>query len=331
MPKNLVQIPCPLCDNAREFLPVQVREEDGHIAGYGELYDGETKSAWKVCGTCGFVHQNPRPSAEALNAYYLRGGYHGVRKARDYASLKWYFRNIYTDNTRFIADHVPLKTGAVLDVGCGFGFALAPFRDKGWKTYGVEPDPVHADFARQQQNLTGVIIGLVDPGLTLPEPVDLVISHHAMEHFADLKGVMAGLVKVLKPGGWFFARLPTYCSNRSRMSLMYMNAAHYSLFTHKTLANLAARFGIEYVAHEYLNKAGLLVTDDLMFVGRFTGKPLDPTPFYENAVAVQRYVDVVNPMRSKLFAPVYSVQWRPLLTAMRVPGIQRRIHRLVTR
>jgi hypothetical protein len=149
-----------------------------------------------------------------------------------------------------------------------------------------------------------------------------------MEHFADLKGVMQGLSRVLKPGGWFFARIPTYFSNRSRMSLMYMNSAHYSLFTHKSLANLAARFGIEYVAHEYVNKAGLHVTDDLMFVGRNTGKPLDPTPHYEPAAAVQRYVNVINPMRSLVFAPVYSVQWQPMLKAMRVPGIQRRLARL---
>src|SRR5690349_6643413 len=69
-------IACPLCGEWDKFLDVRVPMKDEHIAGYGVLYAGMAVSQWKVCGTCGFVHQNPRPSIATLNKFYLDGHYH---------------------------------------------------------------------------------------------------------------------------------------------------------------------------------------------------------------------------------------------------------------
>ena len=75
---TLTLIPCPLCGETSRFLPLRVPYHDDHIADYRSLYGARTKSEWKACGTCGFVHQNPRPSAAALNAFYAAGEYHAT-------------------------------------------------------------------------------------------------------------------------------------------------------------------------------------------------------------------------------------------------------------
>lgn len=319
----LALVSCPLCAEPKNFLELSIPDGDDHLAGYGDLYEGQAKSDWKACGKCGFVHQNPRPSAEALNEFYRRGAYHKKPTERKKLStIQYSHRGAYDDNHAFLARHLPLTTGAVVDIGCGYGLAMVPLQKSGWRCYGIEPDAVYASVAREDLGLTGVQVGLADENLALPEQVDLVMSHHAFEHVADLEGVMKGVTRSTKPGGYFFARLPTYYRNRSRMSKLYMNSGHYSMFTHASLMQLLSRFGYEYVAHQYLSKAGIGVTDDFMLLARYTGKLGQASTWYESPAWVKFYVNVVNPLRSVLFSPVYALCYRGLLRSARKPAFK---------
>jgi hypothetical protein len=115
---------------------------------------------------------------------------------------------------------------------------------------------------------------------------------------------MKGLRSIMKPGGYVFTVVPTYASNRSSMSLRWMNSAHYSLFTRPSLDQMMARFGFEPVAGTY--RGWHKEIDDVWHLARFTGKTTDPTQFYEDPEAVARFVNWINPVRSALFAPVFS-------------------------
>jgi hypothetical protein len=98
--------------------------------------------------------------------------------------------------------------------------------------------------------------------------------------------------------------VPTYFENRSRLSKAWMNSAHYSLFTHRSLNQLFSRHGFEEVSHTY--RGWRKEVDDLWHVARFTGIRRDPAAFHENARDVSHYMDVVNPVRSFLHAPIYA-------------------------
>ena len=87
-----------------------------------------------------------------------------------------------------------------------------------------------------------------------------------------------------------FTAVPTYYQNRSKMSLEWMNAMHYSLFTHKSLDQLCARHGLEPVAHTYRGSTKFI--DEVWHVARFTGRPTAPEAHYEDAHQVARYVAV---------------------------------------
>lgn len=301
---SLETVPCPLCGQTASFLDVKVPRRDPHLAAYGDLYAGKTVSEWKICGECGFVHQNPRPSAAALNEFYLRAAYHqtqtGETGERHLAFARWY----YSDKIEYAIRHSGLSSGAVFDIGCGHGGVLKLFEERGWKAFGVEPDRNLASFAARELGLRGVRHGLLDTRFNPEEQVDLVFSNHAFEHFADLGEVLKGVQKILKPGGHLFTVVPTYMKNRSSLSKLWMNSAHYSLFTHASLNNLLGRYGFEELAHTYSgwNKE----IDDLWHIAKYTGIQADPRANFEEPAAVSRYLRVVNPLRSVAFYPVYS-------------------------
>jgi len=212
---------------------------------------------------------------------------------------RWY----YGDKVDYAIEQSGKASGRVFEMGFGYGGALKLFEERGWEVSGREPDRRLATFAHDTLGLRGPDAGLVDETLRI-EPVDLVFSNHAFEHVADLRGVMAGLRAIMKPGGYVFTAVPTYAANRSNMSLRWMNSNHYSIFTRASLDQLMARFGFEPVVGTY--RGWRKEIDDLWHVSRYTGTELDPTQFYEDPAEVARFINWVNPLRSLLFYPVFS-------------------------
>jgi len=323
--ESLVLVPCPLCGTCEGFLPLRITRTDLHIRKYGALYGGLSLSEWKACGLCGFVHQNPRPTREALQQFYVKGQYHAPQlpasKDQYLDFSNWY----YGEKVDYALARAGSATGRVLEIGCGLGGALWLFQERGWTALGVEPDPEQARFASHTLGLTAVRQGLVDESLSLDPKIDLVFTNHAFEHFADLDSVMRGVIRVLKPGGFMYTAVPTYYSNRSRLSKAWMNSSHYSLFTHHSLNQLLARHGFKEICHSY--RGWRKEIDDLWHVARYTGRPTSPRAHFDNPRAVRRYVNLYNPLRSLLYAPLYAAHARRVAfgtTAARLWAVMRR-------
>lgn len=311
---QLVRIACPLCRCDAGFLSVNAPFGDRHLDKYGDLYRGHCSSEWKVCGRCGFVHQNPRPTIEALNEFYLTAQYHRdvpepEQRQQEYVDFA---RSYYTEKIRYALDTSQLDSGSVFEIGFGHGGALKVFQEMGWRVAGVEPDGNLFAYARQLLGEAELKNSLFGESTNVDSPADLVFSNHTLEHVADLPDLMQGLTRVLKPGGFVFTCVPTYYKNRSDMSLRWMNAGHYSLFTHRSLSQLCVRYGLEPVGHTY--RGWRREIDDLWHVARFTGNRRDPAAFYENPKRVQFYLNFVNPARSALFSPVFADYPRRLET-----------------
>ena len=300
---EVADIACPLCGNAGGHLPVRVPSHDESIRNYGALYDGMATSMWKVCGRCGFVHQNPRPSVAALDRFYLAGNYHDHVDVPPDEVLASHAPS-YEDEIAYAIDKSGIRTGRVLDIGCGFGVALKVFRDRGWEVHGIEPDAARVAYARRHFGLDMIRHGTFDRTFALHDArkVDLIFTHHAFEHFADLGEVMAGITRVLAPGGYMFTQIPTYRHNRSTMSKLWMNSAHYSLFTHRSFGQLLARHGFEPIAYRY--RPWVAGHDQIGHLARFTGAAHAPETFFEDSREVARYLAIVNPIRSAAFLPL---------------------------
>jgi SAM-dependent methyltransferase len=100
----------------------------------------------------------------------------------------------------------------VLDAGCGSGRNLTYFLRNGFDVYGIDPNP-DAISAMQTLNPAGPAHFLVATAENLPfddHYFDLVISS-AVLHFArdpaHFDSMLRSMWRVLKPGGYLFARL----------------------------------------------------------------------------------------------------------------------------
>ncbi len=297
-------IPCPLCKNSERFIEVSVPSHDLHIDRYGDLYRGRRNSEWKICGVCGFVHQNPRPSIEALNRFYLSATYHNQAEAPTLEQYKQFGRWYFSEKIDYLMRHTGLRTGQVFDIGCGYGGALIVFQEKGWKCHGMEADQNCVSFAHTAFGLSGVQHGVLTANTEPKGSIDVVFSNHAFEHFADLETVLKGITRILKSGGYVFTVVPTYYCNRSTLSKRWMNSAHYSLFTHNSLNQLFAKYGLEEVSHTY--RGWWKEIDELWHLARLNGEHRSSQEYLEDPEQVARYISFVNPIRSVVFWPMFS-------------------------
>lgn len=301
---QLVFVPCPLCGGTERFIDVKVPGGDTHLAGYGDIYAGRRRSEWKICGACGFVHQNPRPSTTALDRYYLTASYRQQRVLPPVEAYRLFAEWYYGDKVRYVESVTGVSRGTVMDVGCGYGAALAVFAARGWRALGLEADAPCCEYARAELGLDGVQNGLLDENAQPPGAVDVVFSNHAFEHVADLDQVMKGVVRLLKPGGFLVTVVPTYYSNRSSLSKRWMNSAHYSLFTDRSLSRLCAKYGLETVAHTY--RGWRTEIDELWHVARYAQHSGIEASYHEDGQLVDRYLRITNPLRSAIFFPLYA-------------------------
>jgi len=101
---------------------------------------------------------------------------------------------------------VPLAAGDVLEIGFGGGLNLPYYnRDRVRKVWGLEPSAPMRQRAEKQIAETDVDVELIDlPGEQIPlddNSVDTVLVTYTLCTIADIADALAGMRRVLKPGG----------------------------------------------------------------------------------------------------------------------------------
>jgi len=105
----------------------------------------------------------------------------------------------------------------IIDIGCGNGRNLHYFLQNGFEVYGIDPDPIAVEYVKQlsaafspnnpAENFTEA------SAEDLPYPHDFfdlaicsAVLHFAKSH-AHFDAMLRSVWRILKPGGYFFARL----------------------------------------------------------------------------------------------------------------------------
>lgn len=104
----------------------------------------------------------------------------------------------------------PLADKRALDVGCGAGLLAEPLARMGAAVTAIDAAPENIGAARAHAELTGLSIdyracGVEDLG---DESFDLVTSMEVIEHVTDPAAFVAGLARVLAPGGLLVMSTP---------------------------------------------------------------------------------------------------------------------------
>lgn len=193
---------CPICGSSRISLKFN---------GFTNRNPADGK-VWPVfgCDECGHGFINPQPDAETLNEYYSstyeaydesHGSEGDDASVVDAAIRSGEFR------------HIPIPKGKrVLDFGCGGGFFLRICRELGADVQGIEPSPHGAEITREQA--IPVFEGSLESFLVAhgDERFDVITSNHVIEHVPDPVSTLAGLRRLLAPGGIMTIAVPNATS-----------------------------------------------------------------------------------------------------------------------
>jgi len=139
------------------------------------------------------------------------------------------------------------KNASVLDVGCGYGAYLIPFKKAGHSVYGIELSQ-HRVASAKRLGVETAMIGVEDLSeATFGKKFDLVFSNHVLEHVHNPHTFLEKIKATIKPGGWFFVAVPNLENYFLPQDFFF--ALHVHSFTKHSLAALLKEHGFE--IHRY--------------------------------------------------------------------------------
>jgi 2-polyprenyl-3-methyl-5-hydroxy-6-metoxy-1,4-benzoquinol methylase len=216
-----VEVNCALCESSEKELVFKTK--DGHFLSR--------------CLNCGFQFYSPRPDSPQIEAYY--------HEEEFYEKTNITAVEIVME----ILAHHNLRSGKLLDIGCGVGALVALAGKKGWEAVGMDPSPKAAALAKQVLDLDILQSYLGDSSFE-PETFDVVVLLAVLEHSFDPVSIMKNVWKILKPGGWIIASTPnldniSYYLMNNREEYSWFIKEHINHFTLKTHRLLLETVGFE--------------------------------------------------------------------------------------
>ena len=128
--------------------------------------------------------------------------------------------DVYRRSLKTAFDRIELAVGTkCADIGTGAGdiaIELAHWVGNAGRVYAIDIDPKRRNrVAEKAARFTQVIaITQAAEELSLPEPVDLAFCRFLLVGVEDPALAVAGMAKIIKPGGWLVAQEPVTSSGR---------------------------------------------------------------------------------------------------------------------
>jgi 2-polyprenyl-3-methyl-5-hydroxy-6-metoxy-1,4-benzoquinol methylase len=175
----MIDISCIFCNSAKAFIAI---EENG--------YQG------KKCDPCNLIYISPRPSQEEIANMY--GHDQAYIPANTHIEQE-YAKKLHAQHTlKLIKSEI--DSGDLLELGSGAGYFLRQARKQGFTPYGIELNPIQAQF--MHDNLG---IPCLSTPLTLEsfgaKTFDVIYHSDVLSHFYDPIQAMQTIHAKLKPGG----------------------------------------------------------------------------------------------------------------------------------
>lgn len=217
-----------------------------------------------LCRRCGILWTSPRIARASLAEFYARH-YRDIYTGRTVASDA-FFASQQKQGRRLMEYLRPAirkprgRQPLVLDIGCGAGGMLVPFRDDGWHAAGCDLGDQYLDRGRSD----GLDLYHGDwTALCHLAGADLLIASHVLEHCPDPLKELTGWASLLRPGGMMYVELPGVFQSYWWYGDFgfYLQNAHFYHFSLATLAVLLSQVGLSPVkGDEFIH--GLFVKDE---------------------------------------------------------------------
>jgi 2-polyprenyl-3-methyl-5-hydroxy-6-metoxy-1,4-benzoquinol methylase len=152
------------------------------------------------CASCGYVFDNPRPTAAAIRSFYSKPTqYDEWLRAETARDALWKRRLAKLARTR--------KPGSLLDVGTGIGQFLHHARGAYTDVHGTEVSTRAIEIARQRYGLT-LTEGSIEDAPLDGRQFDNVTIFHVLEHVPNPRTAIERCRELLAPGGVLVIAVP---------------------------------------------------------------------------------------------------------------------------
>jgi|GEM_PF-6308198 len=170
-------------------------------------------------------------------------------------TLEWhtneseFYRRIYLNGLNTIQE---VATGPrILDIGCSSGYFLSIAVENGMEGFGVEPNKLEVEYARQN----GVLVLASNVSdLDSGETFDVITLWDVLEHIREPVAYIESLLSILKPGGCIFVQVPSCDSLAAKIMRgacnMFDGVEHLTLFSKRSLNLAFTKVGFELVRSE---------------------------------------------------------------------------------
>ncbi|HTR67457.1 MAG TPA: class I SAM-dependent methyltransferase [Terriglobales bacterium] len=200
---------CPLCAETAQQEIYRARDRHYGIPGEYRIVR---------CAGCGLVFLNPALSDQELAALYP-ADYYAHQDRFHSAGWKEFLKKMLHCRIQTVDPRFPAP-GRMLDLGCGSGWFMSMMRERGWETYGVEPNAAAAQIGRQTAGLD-IFTGLLEEAAFPDSFFDYVRSNHSFEHVSCPRSTLEEIHRVLRPDGKLFIGVPNIASLNARLFREY--------------------------------------------------------------------------------------------------------------
>lgn len=161
------------------------------------------------CNNCGFLFTMNPPNESEIGKYYNTGEYisHSDTKKGIINFLFHFVRNLMLFRKRNIISKVTgLKSGTLLDIGCGTGYFPAFMKNRGWTVTGLEVNETARKYAKEKFNLDVLTEDELDE--SKKGKFDCITLWHVLEHFHDPAKYLSKINSLLKTDGVIIVAIP---------------------------------------------------------------------------------------------------------------------------
>ena len=202
------------------------------------------------CSKCKIGMLHPFPSEEELAKLYSCGNYRTDTGKRFGLAIEFLIYLGRLRKRRRINQFI--KTGKILDIGCGRGLFLDVMRRGGWDTLGTEFNEETASYAMKTYGLK-IFPGDIARHKLPTESIDVININQVLEHLKNPNKVIQESCRLLKNGGILIIsvpdlRSPQFAIGKGKWFLLDL-PFHLFHFTEEGLCELLSKneFKVKYI------------------------------------------------------------------------------------
>jgi SAM-dependent methyltransferase len=233
---------CKICRSKSTKFLFQTSEIDFKLPGNFNIHG---------CEICGYIFVSNPP--EDLNFYYPTdyGPYKTAIQDEKKPLIRWArFRNVRLKEKTLNQYKTSELENLILDIGCSTGIFLDQMKRSGWGTYGIELNPIAADYARNRFGLQ-VETGQLTEETWKETQFGVITLWDVLEHTLDPRATLLICNKKLRIFGYVIFSVPNYESvDRllfKKKWIGYDFPRHLSVFPIKSIQTLLDNTGFSIV------------------------------------------------------------------------------------